>query len=164
MKRLPLAIFFLFVAPLALGASMYKVITPEGKVIYTDKPPTVGKSKVEDMGQYTPEPPRPPVVQSQSNRDTSNAMPRPRTETRELSLSGVVMFSAPGCSYCMKAKEFFAHRKTSYTEYDISQDRAAYDIYKELGGQGVPLIVVNGQIMKGFNAQGLETLLKQRSL
>ena len=47
-----------------------------------------------------------------------------------------------------------------YTEYDVSRDRAAAEEMVRITGQmGVPVIVVDGQTVVGFNRARLEQLL-----
>ena len=47
-----------------------------------------------------------------------------------------------------------------YTEYDVSQDRnAAAEVANLTGQMGVPVIVVDGQAIIGFNRQRLQQLI-----
>ena len=38
-----------------------------------------------------------------------------------------------------------------YTEYDIEKSQEASEQFKSLGGSGVPLILVNGNAIKGYS-------------
>lgn len=47
-----------------------------------------------------------------------------------------------------------------YTEYDVSADQnAAEEMVKVSGQMGVPVIIIDGQIVVGFNRERLQTLL-----
>jgi len=58
------------------------------------------------------------------------------------------------------AKKYLTERGIQFTEYDVSRDRQAADEMVSLTGQmGVPVIVVDGQVIIGFDRQKLEQLI-----
>ena len=58
------------------------------------------------------------------------------------------------------AKKYLSERGIHYIEYDVSRDRQAADEILNLTGQmGVPVIVVDGQVVVGFDRQKLEQLI-----
>ncbi len=58
------------------------------------------------------------------------------------------------------AKEYLALKGISYKEYDISSDKTAQEEVVKLSGQmGVPVIVINGNIIVGFDKARIDTLL-----
>ena len=72
----------------------------------------------------------------------------------------ITIYSTPTCGYCNQAKKYLAERGVKYTEHDVSQDRAAADEMVKLTGQmGVPVIVVDGQAIIGFDRPRLDSLL-----
>lgn len=72
----------------------------------------------------------------------------------------VKMYTTPTCGYCHQAKRFLSERGVKYEEYDISRDRTAADEMVGLtGNMGVPVIVVDGQVVVGFDRARLEQLL-----
>ncbi len=76
----------------------------------------------------------------------------------------VVVFSTPTCPHCRTAKRFLESRGVSYTDVDVSRDaRAARDMVRISGQQGVPVIQVDGKVVVGFNRPKLERLLGLRS-
>lgn len=73
---------------------------------------------------------------------------------------GVKIYTTPTCGYCHQAKNFLSERGVTYTEYDVSRDRQAADEMVRLTGQmGVPVILVDGQVVIGFDRPRLENLL-----
>lgn len=75
----------------------------------------------------------------------------------------VKIYSTQTCGHCQRAKQFLTARGVRFTEYDVSRDRAAADELVRISGQtGVPVILVDGQMVVGFNQPMLETLLAQR--
>ncbi len=72
----------------------------------------------------------------------------------------VKMYTTPTCGYCHQAKKFLSERGVKYEEYDVSRDRTAADEMVNLtGNMGVPVIVVDGQVVVGFDRGRLEQLL-----
>jgi len=75
----------------------------------------------------------------------------------------VKIYTTPTCGYCHQAKQFLTERGVRFTEYDVSRDRAAAEEMGNLTGQmGVPVIVVDSQVVIGFDRARLETLLSNR--
>ncbi|MEE8470619.1 MAG: Uxx-star family glutaredoxin-like (seleno)protein, partial [Dehalococcoidia bacterium] len=75
----------------------------------------------------------------------------------------VEVYSTPTCGYCQQAKRFLSERGIKFTEYDVSRDRAAADKMVRLTGHmGVPVIVVDGEVVIGFDRPRLERLLAGR--
>lgn len=72
----------------------------------------------------------------------------------------VKIYTTPTCGYCHQAKIYLDELGVSYTEYDVSRDRSAAEEMVKLTGQmGVPVIVVNGEAIIGFNRTRLQELL-----
>jgi len=65
------------------------------------------------------------------------------------------------------AKEFLSQKGFSFTEYDVTRDRAALDeMVKISGGRSVPVISACNEVMVGFERNRLEQMLsciKQRT-
>ncbi len=72
----------------------------------------------------------------------------------------VKIYTTSTCGYCRQAKSFLDGLGVEYTEYDVSRDRAAAEEMVGLTGQmGVPVIVVDGEAVIGFDRVRLQTLL-----
>ena len=72
----------------------------------------------------------------------------------------ITIYTTPTCGYCHQAKRFLSERGAKYTERDVSRDRTAADEMVRLTGQmGVPVIVIDGQAIIGFDRPRLESLL-----
>jgi glutaredoxin 3 len=74
----------------------------------------------------------------------------------------VVVYTTPTCGYCYQAKEFLSRQKVPFVEKNVAADRrAAMEMVKVSGQQGVPVITVDGQVVVGFNQPRLMQLLNQ---
>ena len=73
----------------------------------------------------------------------------------------VIIYSTANCHYCLKAKEWFAKNKISYTNIDVGIDHVERRKMVELSGQlGVPVISVEGEFVVGFDENKLGELLE----
>ena len=72
----------------------------------------------------------------------------------------VTVYSTPTCGYCHQAKQFLSERGVNYTDIDVSKDREAAEQMVNLTGQmGVPVIVIDGEVIVGFNRPRIEQLI-----
>ncbi len=62
--------------------------------------------------------------------------------------------------FCAKVKEFLSQNKIEFTDRNIAADPAALDELEKLGYMTTPVIVVDGQVVVGFDRDKLEKLLK----
>ena len=71
----------------------------------------------------------------------------------------VVMYTAKDCGYCAQARAYFKERNVQWDERDISTSPQAHKEWKEKGGVGTPLILINGRHFQGFDQSGLDAAL-----
>jgi glutaredoxin len=81
---------------------------------------------------------------------------------------GVVLYTAPGCGHCDRARKWFTEKGIPFTEKDVHADPAAVGEISALGrAQGVPesylssvpLINVKGKLLVGFDPRQVEAAL-----
>lgn len=73
----------------------------------------------------------------------------------------VVMYSTPTCHYCNLAKEFFDDYNISYEVFNVSTDLEKRKEMMEKSGQmGVPVILIDDEVVKGFDEEKLRELLE----
>lgn len=65
--------------------------------------------------------------------------------------SRVVMFSTDWCRYCEQARQLLQASGVDYHEYDIEKSAEGFKQYQALGGRGVPLLIINGKLLRGFD-------------
>jgi glutaredoxin 3 len=61
--------------------------------------------------------------------------------------------------FCNKAKEFLSHKGILFTDKDISKDPVAFAELERLGVMTTPVVVIDGEVVIGFNQKRLEELL-----
>lgn len=72
----------------------------------------------------------------------------------------VVIYSTHTCPWCAKAKEFLTENKIKFTNKFVDSDKkAAEEMIKKSGQQGVPVIFVDKTMIIGFNEEKLSSAL-----
>jgi glutaredoxin/ribosomal protein L37AE/L43A len=73
----------------------------------------------------------------------------------------VVMFATSWCGYCAAARRFFADNGIKFVEYDIERDPEGERKFKKKGftGYGVPVILIDDEVYRGFNEPALREAL-----
>lgn len=74
-------------------------------------------------------------------------------------MANVTIYTSNTCGYCTMAKEYLNEKGVSYEEKNIQTDPTARKELMQKGYMGVPVIVVNGEDIVGFDKARLEQLL-----
>lgn len=117
--------------------ALFKVVGPDGKVTYTDRPPPASGGKVVPV-----------------NRDTGSASdPALPFALRQVATRfPVTLYTAANCEPCGLARQLLARRGIPFAERvaESQEDRAAWE--RIVGGPEAPALRVGGQVLRGFNA------------
>ena len=72
----------------------------------------------------------------------------------------VKIYTTPTCPYCKLAKSYMDEQGVAYEEIDVAADsEAAQEMVKVSGQMGVPVIMVDDQVIVGWNKTALEEAL-----
>jgi glutaredoxin len=68
------------------------------------------------------------------------------------------------CGYCRKAREYFHSLRVNLVEYDVEKDRSKEKemLAKSGGSRGVPVIDVEGIIIRGYSPSGMKDAVEKR--
>ena len=83
----------------------------------------------------------------------------PREDSLAANEAGVTLYSTSWCGACKQAKAFLNQHGIAYLEYDVEKSDEGRQQFVALGGRGVPLIVIDGTVIKGFNPVEMKRLL-----
>lgn len=79
-------------------------------------------------------------------------------------MNKVTVYSTQQCQYCRMAKAFLDKHGVPYESIDVGSDSKAVEKMIELSGQrGVPVIVINDEVIVGFDSQRLNELFGEAS-
>jgi len=74
----------------------------------------------------------------------------------------VIVYTSPTCPYCTMVKEFLSQRGISFEERDVSRNSSyAQELVSNTGQMGVPVTIIDGQVVVGFDRGRLEQLTTQ---
>ena len=135
----------LLTAPLPLGAGVYKWTDAQGRVHYSDDPPPEAKAQQIKVKINSIQ--GPAVVSTLRGGAAAKAK------------DSVRIYTAVWCGYCKKAKAHLAAKGIPYDEVDVEASERGHSEFVQLGGRGVPLILVGNQRMDGFDAGRLDAML-----
>lgn len=72
----------------------------------------------------------------------------------------VKVYSTATCPYCKTAKDYLSSKGIAYKNIDVSEDAAAREEMVKISGQmGVPVIVIDNQVVVGFDKDKIDALL-----
>ena len=66
----------------------------------------------------------------------------------------IEIYTTPTCGYCVRAKDFFKKHNLFFTEIDVTENRnlaKVKEVFAKVGQYGVPVIVINGEAIFGFD-------------
>ncbi len=129
------------------AAELYKWVDDKGNTHYTDSPPPSSASE-QNIEQL-------PGINGYAAAETE---PRAAGNNAALTMPEVIMYATPWCGYCKKARRYFQQNNIAFREYDIESSSSAHRRFKQLGGNGVPLIVIGKKKISGFSVARFESL------
>ena len=72
----------------------------------------------------------------------------------------VLVFTTPTCPWCVRVKKYLRERHVPFREIDVARDqRAARDLVRRTGQQGVPVVEIDGKPIIGFDKPKIDKLL-----
>ena len=122
--------------------AQYKIVGPDGKVTYTDKPPTAQDIRPSKAG----------------DAPSSNAgLP---FETRQaMAKYPVTLYSTKSCQSCDAARQSLRARGVPFNEYSVNTESDFSAFQSRVGGSTFPVIVIGGQTVKGYSSSDLSGYL-----
>lgn len=72
----------------------------------------------------------------------------------------IVIYSSDSCIYCREAKNYFRSIGVEFEERNVSKDVSARKELMAKGFMGVPVIMVDQEIIQGFDKRKLDELLR----
>lgn len=150
----------------------YQYIDERGSVRFAERLADVPESWRDKVGYLELDVP-PPMspADAQRVRDERYARANPRSSALGGGATGsggramdrfepsVVLYYADWCGYCKKAKRHLDRAGVSYDLRDVDNPHFKQELVAKTGQRGIPVIEVDGRIMKGYDAGRLDELL-----
>ena len=128
----------------AAGAlAQYKIVGPDGKVTFTDKPPTASDIKLPSGNA--------------SSDSGNNGMPY---ETRKaMGTYPVTLYTTKDCQGCDMARQALRKRGVPFTEYTVNTSTDFDALQARFGSNSSPIVQIGTQAMKGYSSADLSSYL-----
>jgi glutaredoxin len=121
----------------ALAAQpIYRIVGPDGRVTYSDKPPAAaGLGKVTEAGRAP-------------DADAANPLPlNLRTAARQYP---VTLYTTANCTPCATGRALLVRRGVPFTEKTVSSPEDAEALHRLSGESALPLLTIGAQQIKGW--------------
>ena len=126
-------------------AQIYKWTDAEGKAHFSGAKPdnSIPLQNISNLQQHGKK-----LVSTSSNKEVATNKPM------------VELFVTSWCPYCKKAKNYLNNKGIAFKEYDIEADKAAADRMEKLSpGSGIPVAVIRGVVVQGFDEESYDEAL-----
>ncbi len=119
--------------------ALYKVVGPDGKVSYTDRPPLGLENKVQPMNA------------PQAAVTTGAPLP---LELREASERyPVTLYVSRDCAPCDTGRQLLRDRGVPFTEKIVNTNADAEALQRLFGSRDVPALTIGSQVLRGFQRE-----------
>lgn len=72
----------------------------------------------------------------------------------------IILYGTSSCPWCHKARDFLKSKKVIFKDVNVGEDqKAAKEMIKKSGQQGVPVLDINGNIIIGFDESAIKKAL-----
>jgi glutaredoxin-like YruB-family protein len=141
-----------------VSSEIYKWKDKDGNIVFSDTPPPPGiNAETREFKDESTERPK-----------TKGYFPKSKSERvqekRPYRNIHVVVYTTARCPYCVKAKEYLRSLDVDLVEYNVERDKSKREemLIKSGGSRGVPLIDVEGIIIKGYNPDTIRAAIERR--
>lgn len=140
----PTAALLVMLAAMAAqpAAAQYKVIGPDGRVTYTDRPPTDPANRVLAI--------RKSGALAGDENATASAAGLPQALRQPVARFPVTLITASDCAPCDSARQMLQRRGVPYTEHSVASDADQRALQQLSGALTVPTVRIGGQLLRGW--------------
>ena len=129
--------------------TLYKWVSPDGKVTYQDQPPPDGQAFEEKELQA-------PVVSTES--EEQNAIGRAAAK------SPINFFTVPNCDACELTQNILERNKLPFKLLNVENNAEVQNTLQNLTGSlRVPVVTIGETVVNGFNRDELNQALKNNN-
>ncbi len=155
-------LFVIFLSPASSSVSgeIYKWKDKDGNIIFSDTPPPPGvEVEIKEFKEKATDRPK-----AKENINLPRSKSESFREKRSYSDVNVIMYMTSWCPYCDKARAYLRSLDVNLIEYNIERDKSKREemLSKSGGSTGVPLIDVEGIIIRGYNPDALKAAIERR--
>jgi len=124
--------------------ALYKVVGPDGKITYTDRPAVSPENKVQSVN---------------SNGGVSDDVALPYELRQIAQRFPVTLYGAKDCPPCDMARQLLRQRGIPFTEKSISTKEDGDALQRITGGRDLPAATIGAQVLRGFQREDWSSYL-----
>jgi glutaredoxin len=122
--------------------ALYKVVGPDGRVTYTDRPP---QEQGSGAGRVS-------SVSTGGGGAASSTAALPLELRQATQRFPVTLYTTAACDPCEAARQLLRKRGVPYTERQVLTPADAEALFKLTGGREAPAASIGTQVMRGYSA------------
>jgi glutaredoxin len=136
-----LAIAAATMLPAAQAQQVYRIVGPDGKVTFSDKPPPAAAAPAPRVGSVAPG--------GASSSGSSTGLP---FELRQVaSKYPVTLYTSSACGPCGAARNMLNSRGIPFTEKTVNTAADSQALLRISGDNALPFATIGGQQLKGYS-------------
>ena len=141
------------VACAAQAQALYRIVGPDGRVTYTDRPPADGTGTPLGAAASARTGASGPAGQPGTGPDMRAMGNWPAPLRTAATRFPVTLYSAEGCPPCDEARRMLQRRGVPYTERQVRTEDDARRLEQLTGGRLVPAATIGRQALSGYQEQ-----------
>ncbi len=118
--------------------ALYKVVGPDGKVTYTDRPAASTESKVQQVG---------------AGGSVANDVALPLELRQAAQRYPVTLYVAPDCSPCDAGRQYLRQRGIPFAEKLVTTADDSNALQRLTGNNSLPSLTVGAQVVRGWQRE-----------
>ena len=136
-KFIAACVIFLGATAVSIAQPVFRIVGPDGKVTFSDKPPAVSNAKVTS------------AAGSSGGGVASSSLP---FELRQVAQKyPVTLYTGENCSPCQSARSMLITRGVPFSEKTVTTADDSQALLRLSGENSLPFATIGGQQLKGFS-------------
>ncbi len=132
------AVLLVLASPLAMAQQVYKIVGPDGKITFSDKPPAADKGKMSA-----------PEVSAGGQATSGADLPY---ELRKVAAQyPVTLYTSNACGPCDSGRALLKSRGIPFSERTVTTNEDIEALQRLAGDNSMPFATIGGQRLKGFS-------------
>lgn len=143
---------------------IYQYTDKNGNLVFSDKPPVGSNAKEKQLkedGVYWSNKSESDYPAHKDSKDALSTPTREDKRNRDYGRVTVVIYMTDWCGYCKQARQYIRSLGAGLIEHNIDRDQSKKDEMKKKSGgsTSVPLIDIDGAIIRGYSPTAIKAAL-----
>lgn len=76
-------------------------------------------------------------------------------------MADVIVYTSNTCPYCVSTKDYLNEKGVEFTEKNVQTEKEARKELMAMGHMGVPVVIIDGEEVVGFDKSKIDSLLSK---